>query len=175
MKKTLSVLQIAGFFITSLLGVLLHFLFDWTDQSRLSALISGVNESTWEHMKLLFFPLFIYAIAESFFAKERKDFWCIKLIGALAGIISIPIIFYTLNGAFFKTPDWINITIFFVSAAIAFFTESLIFKKGNIPCPKRFIPISVFLMITVAFFVFSFYPPQIPLFKDPITEGYGIV
>ena len=61
MKRDFSLWQLAGFGFTALAGTLLHFLYDWTGQTTWSALISGVNESTWEHMKLLYVPLFLFA------------------------------------------------------------------------------------------------------------------
>jgi hypothetical protein len=94
-----------GYAITSLGGTILHFLYDWSGKSRLVAVFSGVNESTWEHMKLLFWPMFLFAIAESFFFKDVADFWCIKLKGTLLGLALIPIIFYTYNGVVGKSPD----------------------------------------------------------------------
>ncbi|MBO5785694.1 MAG: hypothetical protein J6R45_00060 [Clostridia bacterium] len=133
MKKTLSVWNICGFLFVSALGVFLHFLYDLTGENRLAALFSGVNESVWEHIKLLYFPLLLFAIIQSFFFKNRFDFWCIKLIGSVIGIVSIPAIFYTANGAFGKTPDWFNITIFFIAAAIVFFIEWQLFM-GGLPC-----------------------------------------
>ena len=51
--------QKIGFFFTVVFGVLLHFLYEWSYNSVWIAPFSGVNESTWEHMKLLFFPMFI--------------------------------------------------------------------------------------------------------------------
>ena len=53
MKKSLTHWQIAGFFFVSVVGTLLHFLFEWRGESRLVALIAPVNESIWEHMKLV--------------------------------------------------------------------------------------------------------------------------
>lgn len=41
-----------GFVFTGVLGILLHFLFDWTNGSVVAALFSAVNESIWEHTKL---------------------------------------------------------------------------------------------------------------------------
>ena len=129
MKRNISLWQFLGFGVASLGGTLLHFIYDWTNESPFAALFSGVNESTWEHMKLLFFPLFVFAVVQSFFFKEYDNFWCVKLIGTLSGLISIPILFYTYNGAFGKSPDWLNITIFFISAAITFLVETRLFKK----------------------------------------------
>ncbi len=174
MKRNISLWQFLGFGVTSLGGTLLHFLYDWTNENTLSALISGVNESTWEHMKLLFFPLFIFAVVQSFFFKEYGDFWCIKLIGTLSGLISIPVLFYTYNGAFGKSPDWLNITIFFISAAITFIVEIRLFKKGKPNCKNQKFAFIALCIIAALFFVFTFAPPQIPLFQDPLTSTFGI-
>ncbi|MBR6682171.1 MAG: hypothetical protein IKL40_04210 [Clostridia bacterium] len=174
MKRNISLWQFLGFGITSLGGTLLHFLYDLTGESTISALISGVNESTWEHMKLLFFPLFVFAIVQSFFFKEYDNFWCVKLSGTLFGLISIPVLFYTYNGAFGKSPDWLNITIFFISAAIAFVVETKLFKKEKPNCKKTKLAFIALCAIAVLFFVFTFAPPQIPLFQDPLTHSYGI-
>ena len=173
MKKSNSVWQLVDFGVTSLLGTLLHFLYDWTGGNTVAALFSGVNESTWEHMKLLFFPMFIFAIIQSRFFKEYKSFWCIKLIGILTGLVLIPVIFYTYNGVIGKSPDWINISIFFVSAAIAYFVEARLFKR-NFECKAPRLAFAIICIIAVLFFVFTFATPRIDLFKDPIDGSYGV-
>ena len=48
--------ELAGLFFAIATGNLLHFVYDWSGESLVAAVISGVNESTWEHMKLLFLP-----------------------------------------------------------------------------------------------------------------------
>ena len=48
--------------IVSILGTLLHFAYDWSGQNTLVGLFTPVNESTWEHMKLIFFPTLIVNI-----------------------------------------------------------------------------------------------------------------
>ena len=47
-------LTIARILSVSLLGTLLHFTYRWSGRNPL---IAPVNESVWEHMKLLFFPM----------------------------------------------------------------------------------------------------------------------
>ncbi|MBR6768462.1 MAG: hypothetical protein IKM34_03135 [Clostridia bacterium] len=127
MKRQVGLWQLMGFAVTALGGTLLHFLYEWTGEQVWIAPFSGINESTWEHMKILFWPMFLYAIVQSFFFKDRNDFWCIKCKGILAGLVSIPLLFYTYNGAIGKSPDWINIAIFFISAAIAYIYETKLF------------------------------------------------
>jgi hypothetical protein len=174
MKRSIGLWQLLGFAVTALGGTLLHFLYEWLGKAAWIAPFSGVNESTWEHMKLLFLPMFIFAIVQSFFFRERKDFWCVKLRGILLGIILIPVIFYTYNGAIGKSPDWINIAIFFITDAIAYIYETRLFNEKKISCnsPKK--AIIALAAIALLFVIFTFLTPEIGIFKDPLTGTYGI-
>ena len=162
-----------GFAVTSLLGTLLHFLYEWLGEAKWIASFSGVNESTWEHMKLLFWPMLIFALVQGFFFKEYDGFWCVKLRGILLGLALIPIIFYTYNGVIGKSPDWINIAIFFISAAAAYIYEAREFKKDSAPCNKGR-AVLFLCIIALAFVIFTFMTPELAIFRDPITNTYGI-
>ncbi len=174
MKKDISLWQYAGFVFTTLFGTLLHFLYDWTSGCLIVAPFSAVNESTWEHMKLIYFPMLVFSFIQCYFFKERKDFWFVKLIGILTGIILIPVLFYTLGGIFGTTPSWVNIAIFFISAAVAFLVEAKLLKCDCLPCQVPILAFVVIVVIGVLFSVFTFLTPQLPLFKDPISGSYGI-
>ena len=174
MKKTLSYWQMLGFIFTGITGVILHFLFDWANQSIILSPFSAINESIWEHMKLLFFPMFVFSIIESvFIGKDYKSFWCVKVIGIVFGMALIPVLYYSINGIVGHTPDFVNIAIFYVAAAISYILETSLLKKDSIDCrsPKKAIVILV--LISVIFAILTFIPPRIPLFQDPITKTYG--
>ena len=174
MNRSIRLWQLFGFGVTALGGTLLHFLYDWLGEARWVAPFSGVNESTWEHMKLLFWPMFLYAVVQSFFFKNREDFWCVKLRGLLLGLTLIPVLFYTYNGAVGKSPDWINIAIFFVSAAAAYLYETRLFEQGTVACRRPRWAVGVLCLIGALFLVFTFATPEIGVFRDPLTGGYGI-
>lgn len=174
MKRSIGLWQLMGFAVTSLGGTLLHFLYDWLGEAVWIAPFSGVNESTWEHMKLLFWPMFIYAVVQSFFFSDREDFWCIKLKGTLLGLVMIPVLFYTYNGAIGKSPDWLNIAIFFISAAIAYIYETRQFNNKTTICRYKKLSIAILLIIAILFVLFTFTTPEIGIFKDPLTDTYGI-
>lgn len=173
MKRNLLLWQFAGFVMTVLGGTLLHFLYDLTNEIVLVAPFSAVNESTWEHMKLMYFPMFVFALIQNRFFKEYKNFWCIKLIGIITGLVLIPVLFYTYNGAFGKSPDWLNMAIFFLSAAIVFILETQLFKKDSLRCRLPWLPFAVICLIGGLFVLFTFVTPQIPLFQNPLTGLYG--
>ena len=120
MKRSIVAWQLLGYAVTVFLGSLLHFVYGWSGGSRWAALFGSVNESTFEHMKLFFFPAFAFALFERRFFRDDGAFWCVKLRGILRGIVLIPALYYTLNGVFGKTPDWVNIATFFLAAAGAF-------------------------------------------------------
>ncbi|MBQ7352801.1 MAG: hypothetical protein IJW54_02230 [Clostridia bacterium] len=172
--KNKNLWQLMGLAVTSLSGTILHFLYEWIGKPIWIAPFSGVNESTWEHMKLLFWPMFIFAIIQSFFFRDFKGFWCVKLRGILLGLIMIPVIFYTYNGVFGQSPDWFNIAIFFICATISYIYESRLFSTNTTRCklPK----FCVFLLLIVAFLfvIFTFETPEINIFKDPLTGSFGI-
>ena len=174
MKRQIWIWQLMGFAVTVLGGTLLHFLYEWLNEAGWIAPFSGINESTWEHMKLLFWPMFIYAFIESFFFREREDFFCVKLRGITLGLISIPIIFYTYNGVIGESPDWVNITIFFIAAAISYGYEMCLFKK-NTECKRPSRAVIALIIYALMFIVFTFKTPELGIFRDPVTGGYGII
>ena len=170
MKRSVGLWQFCGFAVTSLMGTLLHFLYDWLGNSKWIAPFSGVNESTWEHMKLLFWPMFIFAVIQSFFLRSREEFWCIKLKGILLGLIVIPILFYTYTGVIGRSYDWINISIFFISAAAAFLYETRKFKRASLGCKDQRPSIAALCLIALLFVVFTVSVPDLSLFADPLAQ-----
>lgn len=167
--------QIFRFLFTSFLGTILHFLYDWSGKSVAIAPFSGVNESTWEHIKLFFFPALAFGIIQSFFFKTNEYFWQIKLYGILVGIIAIPVIFYVYNGAIGKSPDCLNISIFYIGIAISCYLEYRAFtgKKPKFSYPE--IAVLCLCVIALAFMVFTFLPPNLAIFQDPVTGNFGII
>ena len=174
MKQRSILWQAVGFAAVTFGGTILHFLYDWTGGSILVAPFSGVNESTWEHMKLLFWPLFLFALVQRLFFRNQENYWCVKLTQILLGLVLIPVLFYTYNGVFSKSPDWINIAIFYISALLVFFFEWWAFKNDRLQCTHPRLAFAAICLIEVLFVVFTFAPPQIPLFQNPLTGTYGI-
>ncbi len=175
MKRSLSFWQIAGFLFTSVLGTFLHFFFDLTGQNPLAALISAVNESIWEHKKLLFYPMLLFALIQyRFWGRKTPGYWCWKLSGILLGLVLIPVLFYTYSGILGKTFDWFNVTIFFIAAGAGYFLEYRLFRRSN-ACPvPDWVCVGILILICLAFTAFTFLPPHIPFFRDPLTGTYGL-
>ena len=174
MKNSINLWQLLGFATTALGGTVLHFLYDKLGGALWIAPFSSVNESTWEHMKLLFWPMLVFALTESLLLRERGDFWCVKLRGILLGLLLIPTLFYGYNAVIGKSPDPVNIAIFFVAAAASYLYEARAFGKGSAACKRPWASLAALCFIGAAFIIFTFFTPSLAIFKDPVTSTYGL-
>ena len=177
MRKKLLRWELAGFLFAGVLGTLLHFLWEWTGEGALTAAFCAVNESTWEHMKLLFVPVFLFTMVEFvIFAPAMRNFFAVKGAAVLLGLVSIPVLFYTLNGMFGKTPDWVNISIFFLADALLFFVSFCLLLRGTLRGgAMQLIGFLLFWLLAFAFVFFTYRPLALPLFRDPTNGLYGML
>lgn len=164
---------IAGYLFTAILGTLSHFFYNWSGKYPLIALFSPINESTWEHMKLIFFPVLFYLLVTCCFiiyfihSKEQQQQFCSSLLlGNLLGTLSIPILFYTYSGILGKHFLFVDILIFLIGLLIVFFTAWKLYDSAKIFQWRHWIK-SITLLFLIFFFIFTFYPPQIGLFRQP--------
>ena len=168
--------EIIGLFWTLAAGNLLHFVYDWTGSSVAAALFSAVNESTWEHMKLLFVPFFLFTMVQFIvFAEPLRSFFAAKAASILLGLLAIPVIFYSLGGMFGKTPDWVNIAIFFLADALLYLMSFRLLTRGALRGGAW--QLAGFLLLwalAFAFVFFTYRPIRLPLWQDPTNGLYGL-
>ncbi len=173
MKNKLFRQCIFGFIFTGILGSLFHFVYRWSGCNSFVGLFFPVNESTWEHLKLLYLPYLIWSVVEYKATNKNKSLWFGKAIGLLIGMLAIISFFYSYNGIIGRNIPFLNILSFFIGIAAAFAIDFFIIKSNRFEKLEK-VGIAVFAVVGAAFILFSFMPPLIPLFKDPVTFSYGI-
>ena len=165
--------QILSTIFEIILGTILHFTYTLSKNNSLVGLFSAVNESTWEHLKLLFFPMLITTTIGYFIFKDTfPNFLYSKTIGIIAAILFTVIFFYTYTGIIGTNYAFINILTFILAVIIGEYV-AYILTINNFIFNKIFC-IAILILVTVSFFIFTFNPPKIKLFKDPITGSFGI-
>ena len=171
--KNLKYAELIGIVFTIVVGSLLHFAFEWSGRHQFIALFSAVNESTWEHMKLLFFPYMLYAILEYLcIGNGYSNFAAAKCIGVVCGLALIPILFYTYTTILGTNYFILDISIFIIAAIVSYIISYNILLNTT---PKiNGICILILILICTAFFSFTFNPPNCFLFLDPVSNFYGI-
>lgn len=156
------------------LGTLLHFTYKWSGEDKIVAIYSAVNESTWEHLKLVFYPMTIMAIIGTFVIKKQKtNYWAAQAIGILSAMVFITVFFYTYTGIIGKNFAILDIGSFFVAILLG---EYIIYKIMTSQKKYDIEKISIVLIIALflSFLVYTYNPPKIQYFKDPINGSYGI-
>lgn len=172
-KKSISKFQLLSAIFISILGTILHFAFDWSGENALVGAFSAVNESTWEHLKLIFFPTILTIIFGYFYiGKDVKNIICAKTIGLLIGLSFTVIFFYTYTGILGYNIAFINILTFYIAVISGEYTAFRI-MLSNFSCNKK-IAIIILAILLFLFIFFTYNTPSIGLFRDPIDGGYGI-
>ena len=110
-----------GILWTLVLGTLSHFFYQWSHENMLVGLFSPVNESVWEHLKLLFFPALTYMfIEQKAMGKAMPGLLGKNLLGLFAGLLVMLLLFYGYTAFSGKSILWVDIGIFCVCVLLTF-------------------------------------------------------
>lgn len=169
MKKQNSILlfeTISTIFVI-ILGTLLHFTYNWSNNNPIISIFSSVNESTWEHLKLLFFPMLLTTIIGHKLYKESiPNYIYIKTKGTIFSLIFLTTFFYTYSGIIGENIALINILSFPLTVIINQYYIYNEIKKNK--KNKNKLAIIILITFTISFITFTFFPPNIGIFKNPI-------
>lgn len=160
--------------IIFLLTVLLHFIYE-AYPNFIFSVIAPVNESIWEHMKLIYTSFIIYGIIEFLFIRRRVKFnnYLFQLfLVPVIGIISYLILYLPAFNIFGENLIF-NIFLLIVIIALEEVISYYILKMHNIKS-GRVIGLIGIVLGYVLFFYFTYYPPHNYLFLDIETNSYGI-
>lgn len=165
-----------GAVFTFLAASLLHFVYEWSDGALWSVLFGAVNESVWEHVKIITMPYFVWAVIEFCICKPAfRRFFVSKIVGLyfLGGIIIG--FFYLYTSIIGRSIPLVDIGGTFIWICLAFWVSyRLYMSKGLIQ--MWFSPALFMLVLYMAmYFGFTVCPPKCELFKDPLTGQYGII
>lgn len=150
-----------------LLSFLWHFMYDWFP-CALTSIFFPVNESIWEHMKIIFYCLFIGGVLE----KKGNNYYLNILVKPLVGVLFYLIIFIPLYLIFGES--------MFISLSLMLFTY-IIMELLGIKISKqeelniKALPIIIIILISILFSILTFYPLHNFLFFDSVKLGYGIL
>lgn len=158
---------VAGLLFTAVLGILMHFFYEWSGGSPIVGLVSPVNESAWEHMKLIFFPVLFWSLLmPSRISSEAPALRPALLAGGLLGTLLVPVLFYTYSGILGYDVTWVDIGIFFIGILTAF-ACAWILRSSEKTEQKRTAVYFLTVLFIILFFLFTFLPPDIGLFAEP--------
>lgn len=154
-------------------GTLLHFVYDWSGDNRAVAAFAPANESVWEHLKLVAFPVIVLGAWETRWLLDRRRLWWAKLVEIAVACSFIVAFFYSYTGALgVDSVPAVDIASFVVAVAVGQWTSyRLITATGRVV--SLWVSVVVVVLVVVGFGVLTFAPPHIPLFRVISTGSYG--
>jgi len=175
MKRPILKWELVGIAIISSVGALLHFAFEWSGELPPIGVFAAVNESVFEHLKLTYWPALLYAAIEYRLVKNyANNFIIAKTAGLYVMPVSIIVLFYsytTITGSESLIAD---IMIFIGAVALGQLTSYRILTRPRLRNSYHISALVGVISLGVVYAVFTFYPPQLPMFLNPITGTYGI-
>jgi hypothetical protein len=167
--------ELAGIVFIVIIGTILHFTFEFSGNQPVVGVFSAVNESVWEHLKLGFWPALVWALIEyRYIKKSTNNFLFAKTVGIYLIPIIIPILFYSYTAVLGESVLVIDILTFVISVIVGQFVSYKLLTYRELPDMLNKISLVALVLLGVAFVLFTFYPPHLPLFRDPVTGEYGI-
>lgn len=161
--------QIVVMIVAIILGTLLHFTYEWSGGNSFVASFSATNESVWEHLKLVFFPMLILSIFEYFFVNNiTNNYIEAKTIGIFVAISFVVVFFYTYTGILGTNFFVIDILTFIVSIIIGeYVAYKLLILDNQSSIATKILSAVIVVFLLLAFIIFTYNPPKANLFRDP--------
>jgi len=173
-KSILRRYEVIGAVIVCILAPVFHFLFEWSGGNPFVGIFAAVNESVWEHTKIVYFPFLFFSVAEYFILKPDFQRFLIAKATSMGLILLLMItFFYTYSGMFGAESLIVDIIFTFVLTIIAFMVSYKIYlsKRGS---GQYFLPALILFFAVLAMeLLFTAFPPHIPLFQDSVTGVFG--
>ena len=169
-------IKIIGVLVIFLLSFLSHFMYEWIPNTLFS-LIFPVNESIWEHMKLLVTPVLIFSLIEYIIYKKKdinfNNFILSYSISMLIGIIIYLMLYLPIHYLLGHSSIFAIILLFIVFILIEIISYYIVrYKEVRY---LKFIGLGIILVMYIIFGYLTYYPFECDLFYDTSKNIYGIL
>ncbi len=161
--------------LTFILCFLTHFLYTWIPNPIFS-IFFPVNESIWEHMKMIYTTILIYGIIEVFIMKKFNIKFNNLLISIfIKAVICIPIdlLIYLPILKIFAEHMIVTFIILFIAILISNIIGYFILKSNEIKYEKTISIIGI-ILVYIIMIILTYKPLKYDLFYDRTEQKYGI-
>lgn len=164
-KKTVA------FLVIGILGTVFHFLYALTNENFIAGLFFPVNESVFEHLKLLFYPTVLFSLFEYFTAEEKSEnYWPAVVQSYLWGIGVILVLFYTLSGITGSDLGFINILIYWFAVFVSVRKKEVYVYENEYSKSAFYLSLLFILLSALAFAYFTVKPLNLGIFIPPANQ-----
>jgi len=180
MKNKLLLWEIGSFFFIGLVGAALHFTYELSNfSSNVVAYFSAVNESTWEHLKMVFFPGLLFALIEYTYVRDQVNNY---IVAKTASLFVMPLViaigWYIYAPIVGRSVFPVDLALFYLAVFIGQFISYKLLTRSPLDNKYNKYAIGALFTLFLAFSTLTFYAPQVFLFEHldlKNTGQYGIL
>ena len=165
-------IYIYQFLYISIFSTFLHFSYDMTNHMFIFSVIGAVNESTWEHLKIGFFPWFTWFAIRSYYFSYINSFFG-NFIALITFMLTIMAIFYGTIFIMKRHILLISIASFYIGVTSGSFFEYII-KDFSFPPAFEIIGIFGCFLVILSGLMWTYFPTKFFLTLDVRYRMYGI-
>lgn len=170
-RRTVAIWEAVGGLVIFFAGSFLHFLYELSGFAIIAAPFGSVNESTWEHLKLFFWPGLAFAVVQHAYLRHAvNNFWAAKAASLALVTVGVGVAFYAYVGVVLPIYGKGNLLGTLVTAAIGVTigqAASYRLLTGVQRGPwVRTLAVAAIIAMAVMFVAFTFAPPRIFLFEN---------
>ena len=163
-----------GILLIFLTGASLHFVYEWSHHNKVVAIFAAVNESTWEHIKICMTPTILWSIYEICKYGYSGQFIFAKSMSLLVIILLIPILFYSYSFFTRKAILLVDIICFLITVICSQIVFNYIINLESVSIILVYIGYILLIIEFLLYLYLTYNPLKIFIFKDPITNKYGL-
>lgn len=161
---------ILGIPFISIVGSIMHFVYAWSGNNSIVGIFAPINESVWEHLKMTFWTTLFWWLFWYFMIKRSRNVSTARWFTACAvSIVICPLFitsfYYTYTGALGIHSLLLDISSLFIGVILAQIAAMHIYRFTRPKGFALFCSIIIILLPAAAFVLFTFFPPNLPLFK----------
>lgn len=161
--------------ITCIIGIILHFAYEFSGKNILVALFSAVNNSIWNHIKIIIFSIYIVSLVKMYITPKReKNLWTALFFKIITAIIAM-LMLYNLYIFLFMVHNLIvDICIFYIAITLASIAQKIILNKVNVSPVVEDVYKYINLALIILTIIFSIYPLNLNVFRDILNNKLRI-
>ena len=169
-------IKFIGVIVIFLLTILYHFLYHWLPNPVFSVFFP-VNESIWEHMKLLYSGIFTWGVIEYFILRKKgisyRNFFSTLFLEMVTSIMIYLIMYLPLYNVFGENMV-ISIGLLIVVIILEEIFSYYLFSYSKENRILNRVSILFIVLGFVVFLCFTYDPPRNYIFYDIVSNKYGI-
>ena len=164
--------QWIGLVVISILSIPLHFTYEWLGKLAVVGMFTPINESIWEHLKLVYWPMLLWWGIGYLIFREKKQLSPIKWLTAatVSVILTMVIIvgwYYTWTSGIGISNTVIDVGSLFIAVPIAQFVAIHVYRVVQTRRVYQILSMILWLLFAAMFIYFTFVTPDMPIFALP--------